>query len=72
MLTRHGDDLLNYFEMPLYNRAVEGLNNKAKADIPIKFKVQIELGDGKNTPPEDVVKKANDLLGELKDGLRLE
>ena len=30
MLTRHGDDLLNYFEMPINNGTVEGLNNKAK------------------------------------------
>ena len=30
MLRRHQQDLLNYFNMPISNGAVEGLNNKAK------------------------------------------
>lgn len=30
MLRRHQKDLLNYFNMPISNGTVEGLNNKAK------------------------------------------
>jgi hypothetical protein len=48
------------------------LEIKAKANVPIKFRVQIELGDGKEAPPDDVVKRINTLLGELKDAFRLE
>jgi hypothetical protein len=48
------------------------LELKAKAEVPIRFRVQIEVGDGKKLPPDDVVKKLNQLLGELKGGLRLE
>ena len=33
MLRRHGEDILNYFRMPLDNGTVEGLNNKAKLII---------------------------------------
>ena len=33
MLRRHQDDLLNYFQMPIHNGTVEGLNNKAKLVI---------------------------------------
>ncbi len=48
------------------------LEIKAKADIPIKFLVRIELGDGKETPPDDVVKRINELLSNMKDSFRLE
>ena len=48
------------------------LEIKAKANVPIKFRVQIELGDGKEAPPDDVVMQINKLLGELKDAFRLE
>jgi transposase len=30
MLRRHQDQILNYFQLPIDNGAVEGLNNKAK------------------------------------------
>jgi len=30
MLRRHQDDILNYFDLPIDNGAVEGMNNKAK------------------------------------------
>ena len=33
MLRRHQDDLLNYFNLPIHNGTVEGLNNKAKVII---------------------------------------
>jgi hypothetical protein len=48
------------------------LEIKAKANVPIKFRVQIELGDGKEAPSNDVVTQINKLLGELKDTFRLE
>ncbi|HEV8713050.1 MAG TPA: hypothetical protein VGX03_09505, partial [Candidatus Binatia bacterium] len=48
------------------------LEIKAKANVPIKFRVQIELGDGKEAPPDDVVMQINKLLGELKDAFMLE
>lgn len=48
------------------------LEIKAKADIPIKFLVRIELGDGKEAPPDDVVKRINELLSNMKDSFRLE
>lgn len=48
------------------------LEIKAKANVPIKFRVQIELGDGKEVPPDDVVMQVNKLLGELKDAFSLE
>ncbi len=48
------------------------LEIKAKADIPIKFLVRIELGDEKEAPPDDVVKRINDLLSNMKDSFRLE
>jgi len=47
------------------------LEIKAKANVPIKFRVQIELGDGKEAPSADVVLQINKLLGELKDVFRL-
>ena len=48
------------------------LEIKAKANVPIKFRIQIELGDGKETPPDDVVMQINKLLSEMKDAFRLE
>jgi hypothetical protein len=48
------------------------LELKAKANVPIKFRIQIELGDGDEAPPDDVVIQINKLLGELKDTFRLE
>jgi hypothetical protein len=48
------------------------LEIKAKANVPIKFRVEIELGDGKESPPDDVAMQINKLLGELKDAFRLE
>jgi transposase len=33
MLRRHQEDLLNYFDQPIHNGTVEGLNNKAKVVI---------------------------------------
>lgn len=48
------------------------LEIKAKADIPLRLRVQLELGDGAEPPPEDAVAQINGILEKLKDGFRLE
>jgi hypothetical protein len=48
------------------------LEIKAKANVALRFRVQIELGDGKEAPPDDVVKQINELLAGLKDAFQLE
>jgi len=48
------------------------LELKAKSNIPLKFRVQIELGDGKERPSEDTAKEINKLLKELKDGFEFQ
>jgi hypothetical protein len=48
------------------------LELKAKFNTPLKFRVQIELGDGKEKPSEETAKQINKLLKELKDGFALE
>jgi hypothetical protein len=48
------------------------LELKARSDVAIRFRVQIEIGDGRVAPPDDVVNEVNKLLAELKDGLVLE
>jgi hypothetical protein len=48
------------------------LELKAKFTIPLRFRVQIELGDGKERPPEEAAKEINKLLKELKDGFELQ
>ena len=44
---------------------------KARTNTPIKFRVQIEVGDGKERPHEEVVQEINKLLEDLKEGLNL-
>jgi len=48
------------------------LELKARFNTPLKFRVQIELGDGKEKPAEESVKEFNKLLKELKDGFELQ
>lgn len=48
------------------------LELKAKFNTPLKFRVQIELGDGKERPSEESSKEMNKLLKKLKDGLELQ
>ncbi len=48
------------------------LELKAKFNIPLKFLVQIELGDGKERPSEETAKEINKLLKELKDGFEFQ
>lgn len=50
----------------------ELLKLKAKANLPIRFHIRIELGDGKTMPPEELAKKVNALLKKVREdfGLR--
>ncbi|HPB31072.1 MAG TPA: hypothetical protein PLB62_06415, partial [Candidatus Sumerlaeota bacterium] len=41
---------------------------KTKADVPLKVFVKIELGDGKEIPPADLVAELNKILNNLKKG----
>jgi hypothetical protein len=48
------------------------LEINAKAESPVKFRVQIGLRDRQATSPDAVAGQINALLDELKDGFRLE
>jgi hypothetical protein len=48
------------------------LELKARFNTPLKFRVQIELGDGKERPSEEPANEINKLLNTLKDGFTLE
>ncbi|HOI74473.1 MAG TPA: DUF499 domain-containing protein [Syntrophales bacterium] len=45
----------------------ELLKIKAEADIPIQFRVRIEVGDGKSKPPEDVAAAFSKLMESIKE-----
>lgn len=47
------------------------LKIKAKANVPIRFHVRIELGDGKTLPSPEVTNKANELLKKVKEDFQL-
>lgn len=44
---------------------------KAKANIPIRFHLRIEVGDGTTSPPAELIKEVNRLLKEVNEGLQL-
>ena len=48
------------------------LELKARSDLDLRFRVRIELGDGQDSPDENVVRQVNEVLGEVDAGLRLE
>ncbi len=48
------------------------LELKARFNTPLKFQVQIELGDGKEKPSEETAKEVNKLLKDLKDGFEVQ
>jgi hypothetical protein len=48
------------------------LDIKNKANIPLAFRVQVELGDGQTQPDDETVRSMNQLLGDVSDGLKLE
>ena len=47
------------------------LEIKSKSNTPIRFRISIEMGDGKIVPSPEVAKKVNALLKDIKDGLEL-
>ncbi|MEK7288076.1 MAG: hypothetical protein AAB091_05910, partial [Elusimicrobiota bacterium] len=44
---------------------------KTKANVPIRFHVQVEMGDGKTPPPPETVTQANTLLKNVNADLQL-
>lgn len=56
---------------PLADLVPQLLEIKAKSEIPIRFYVQIEVGDGVTPPPEQVVKEVSALLSALPEGFGL-
>lgn len=47
------------------------LEVKAKTNVPIAFRVEVSVGDGKTDPPAEAVESVNKLLAKIKDGFRL-
>jgi hypothetical protein len=45
---------------------------KAKTNVPVRFHVRIEMGDGKTLPPTEAVDQANILLKNVKDDFGLQ
>jgi len=42
-----------------------------KAGLPIRFRMRVEVGDGKTAPPENAVKEVNTLLRDVKKDMQL-
>jgi hypothetical protein len=49
----------------------ELLKIKAKRNTPIRFRITIELGDGENSPSQEVAKELNAILKKIKEELQL-
>ena len=47
------------------------LEIKNKANIPLAFQIQIELGDGEIQPDDETVQSMKLLLGDISDGFQL-
>ena len=47
------------------------LDIKAKANIPLRFHLRLELGDGKTKPTEEISKAVNSLLNNVKEGFEV-
>ena len=47
------------------------LEVKTKANVPIRFQIRIEMGDGKTMPSAETAQKANAILKGVKDGMEL-
>jgi hypothetical protein len=47
------------------------LDVKAKAKVAMKFRVRLELGDGKTKPSDEVVGEVNSVLDDMDDGFRV-
>jgi len=48
------------------------LEVKTKANVPIRFQIRIEMGDGKTMPSAETAQKANAILKSVKEELRLQ
>lgn len=48
------------------------LEIKNKADVPLKFHVRIELGDGTDPPNPEAAAQVNTLLEDMKEGFSLQ
>jgi len=48
------------------------LEIKNKANIPLSFRIQVELGDGETQPDDEIVQSINLLLGDINDGFQLD
>jgi hypothetical protein len=44
---------------------------KAKSNVPIQFRIQVEVGDGTTPPPKTVAAEVTKILGEVSEGLQL-
>jgi hypothetical protein len=47
------------------------LEIKARSKVPIQFRVQVEVGDGKTTPPKEVAAQVTEVLTEIAGELQL-
>jgi hypothetical protein len=47
------------------------LDIKAKSKVPIRFRLQVEVGDGKTVPPSSVTADVTKILGEVSGELQL-
>ena len=47
------------------------LEFKAKAKVPLRFHVRLEVGDGTERPAEEVIVEVNKLIEGLKEGFRV-
>ncbi len=47
------------------------LDIKARSKVPIQFRFQVELGDGKTSPPKNVVAEVTQMLAEITGELQL-
>jgi len=47
------------------------LKIKTKKNVPIRFRISIEMGDGKAVPPSEVTEEVNKVLKDVKDDLQL-
>jgi hypothetical protein len=47
------------------------LEVKARTNVPIAFRVEVSVGDGKEPPPKEAVDAVNEVLGKVKTDFRL-
>jgi len=47
------------------------LEVKTKANVPLRFQIRIEMGDGKTMPSAETAQKVNAILKDVKEGLEL-